>query len=153
MKEGIITFYGYSVEEISYYKNNDYKNSSDYIDLSPQFLFNLIISKDTPYKYNTIMGVRIGYLNKNESPFTTEVILRGFFEIKGFESDKEHLHDLYSINSSAILFPYLRSILTDITSKSDHEPVILPTFNFHTMLDDLNFEDLILDSNEYKEYK
>lgn len=55
------------------------------------------------------------------------------------------------MNSSAILFPYLIFTLTDITSKSNHGPVVLPTFNFHTIVEDLNFKDLTLDSKEYKE--
>lgn len=92
-------------------------------------------------------------MDTDNCPFRAEVVLRGFFEINANECKKEYLQNLYIINSSAILFPYLRSSLTDMTSKSDHEPITLPIFNFHTILEDLNIEDLIIDSGEYKEYK
>ena len=151
MKEGIVKFYGYCVENMSYFRNSNYDVLNESIDLSPQFLFKLIISKDIPEKYNIIIGTRVGYSNEN-CPFRAEVVLRGFFEVKGKKYSEEELQKIYLINSSAILFPYLRSVLTDITSKSDHGPVILPTFNFHTIIDDSKIDDIILDSSEYQEY-
>lgn len=82
MKEGIIAFSGYCLEEMSYSKNNNYEEIHEYIDLSPQFLFNIIIKKDAPYKYNTLIGARVGFIDEEKSPFKAEVILRGFLKLK-----------------------------------------------------------------------
>lgn len=150
MKEGIIKFNGYYMEDMNYSRNNNYEFTSEYFDLSPQFLFKIVVSEDTPNKYNLIMGARVGYLD--QSPFLAEVIIRGFFEIRDGQNEEKELENLYIINSSAILFPYLRSTLTDITSKSDHDPVMLPTFNFHTIIDGLNKEELFINPKEYREY-
>lgn len=151
MNKGIIKFYGYKIERMIYSRVKEYKVDDGLIDLSPEFLISLIFNKDNPQKCNVIIGVRIGYLN-DKTPFKSDVILRGYYETEEKISSKEELIKLFLINGSAILFPYLRSVLTDITSKSDHTPVILPTFNFHTITDDINIDDIIVDSSEYEEF-
>ncbi|HDV6065568.1 TPA: protein-export chaperone SecB, partial [Staphylococcus pseudintermedius] len=35
----------------------------------------------------------------------------------------------------AILFPYLRSLISDVTSKGSRAPIILPPINVHEFLD------------------
>ncbi|MFZ2464672.1 MAG: protein-export chaperone SecB, partial [Caldibacillus thermoamylovorans] len=63
----------------------------------------------------------------------------------------EDLQKFKLINGSAILFPYLRSVLTDLTSKSKHQPVILPTVNFSKYITSKKLADLLLDSDFYEE--
>ncbi len=54
-------------------------------------------------------------------------------------------------NGSAILFPYLRSIVTDITSKGKHSPIVLPTLNFYKLIEDCEPSELIISNDEYIE--
>lgn len=150
MDKGIVNFYGYRVEHISYVRMKKYNSEEELLDLFPEFMVNLIFNELDPQKCNMVIGVRIGYQNE-KTPFKSEVILRGFYDIDEKVSNKEDLIKLFLVNGSAILFPYLRSTLTDITSKSDHDPIILPTFNFNTIINDINPDDIIADSSEYEE--
>ncbi|WP_422484772.1 protein-export chaperone SecB [Gudongella sp. DL1XJH-153] len=152
MKEGIIKFQGYCVEEINYVRNNDFNENTNNVEMIPQFLIKVAVDKKNPYKYNIIIGTRLGFSDNENLPFRVSVVVRGFYEANEENIDEDELENIYLVNSSSILFPYLRSILTDATSKSDHEPVILPTINFYSIIEDINKEDLYLESNAYKEY-
>ena len=41
---------------------------------------------------------------------------------------------MLEVNGTAILFPYLRSIITTITSSMGIQPIILPTMNIVKMI-------------------
>ena len=54
-----------------------------------------------------------------------------------------------SLNAFAILFPYLRSVITDIT-KASLIPIVLPTINIQNLLEK-KIEYLELEHNKYRE--
>lgn len=65
------------------------------------------------------------------------VVLKGLFHIEhdlaqGFES--ETLQEIFERNTLSILFPYLRSAISDITLKANIDPVIIPTVNINALL-------------------
>ena len=153
MSEGIMKFYGYDVEKLKYKKNRCYNGQNIEIPLSPEFLIRIVFSNDNPLKFNIIIGIRIGYSDvENELPFKVEAIIRGFYEMK---QEEAHMKDLiiFCIRSgSAILYPYLRSIITDITSKGKHTPIILPTLNFYKLFEDTATDELLISSDNYNDY-
>lgn len=53
-----------------------------------------------------------------------------------FEEESEGI-DL-SANAVAILFPYVRSLISDLTSKGSDDPIILPPINVNSMLENDN---------------
>ena len=53
------------------------------------------------------------------------------------------------MNAFAILFPYLRSVITDIT-KASLIPIVLPTINIQNLLEK-KIEYLELEHNKYRE--
>ena len=89
-------------------------------------------------KCNIIIGIK--YEEEENHPFLMNLVIRGFFEI----SERKFL-----INAFAILFPYLRSVITDIT-KASLIPIILPTINVQNLLEG-KLEYLELDYNKYRE--
>lgn len=159
MVEGIIKFLGYRTEKISYNlkqivaTNDDQKEAAS---ISPEFMLHLINkTASTELEqvfFNVLIGVRIGFGVEEMLPFSTAVVLRGFFRYDkevAYENTYTDLNRFLLTNGSAILFPYLRSILTDITSKSDHNPIILPTINFHKFIENRDMEKTLLDSSKY----
>lgn len=150
--EGVIRFHGFDVEKISYSKNKGFTSEEDF-DLEPQFLLKLTHQEENKNKFNIILGVRVG-IQEDNFPYKAQVGIRGYYELIDpvHTSEEENTRFLLT-NGSAILFPYLRSILTDITAKSNHNPIILPTLNFHKLIEKQDLGNLIASSSDYQEYE
>jgi len=69
-----------------------------------------------------------------------EIELVGFFK---FETtlEPERIEKLLRINATAILFPYLRSIVSSITANSGFQTLVLPIVNIHKMLEQQETEE------------
>ncbi|MFZ2551097.1 MAG: protein-export chaperone SecB [Trichococcus flocculiformis] len=70
-----------------------------------------------------------------EVPFFIDVEVIGFFEYIVEESENIEFEDYLTTSAIAILFPYLRSIIADVTARSNEFPVLnLPVANISKML-------------------
>lgn len=69
------------------------------------------------------------FKGQEESPFNMEVEVSGFFELEG-EDDITR----YEANAIAIMYPYLRAIVSTYTASANIAPVILPAINVNAML-------------------
>ncbi|WP_353421613.1 protein-export chaperone SecB [Staphylococcus delphini] len=88
-----------------------------------------------------IMDCQIG--NDDIScPFIINVELTGVFDIefeKDDEQDIEQLKELLSQNAIAILYPYIRSLVSDITSKANSfDTFIIPVANIAKVMKENN---------------
>ena len=64
-----------------------------------------------------------------QSPYRFSVEIAGRF-------DSETIwHTEWEANALAILFPYIRAIVSSVSAQSGREPVILPTINLAQMFD------------------
>ena len=63
-------------------------------------------------------------------PFTAFVSLTGSFTVP----EKENAQELMEVNGTAILFPYLRAVMSQLTAAANIPQVILPTVNLVQML-------------------
>lgn len=63
----------------------------------------------------------------DELPFNCRVVLIGEYYLEDWENSK--YESVVKINTIAILFPYLRQILTSITSSANIAPLVLPIAN------------------------
>ncbi|WP_416358930.1 protein-export chaperone SecB [Caldicellulosiruptor danielii] len=69
-----------------------------------------------------------GNAEENNFPFSLEISLTGYF--RGSENiEREKFIELTKYNGTAILFPYLRSAVSDITKAANINPLILPVIN------------------------
>lgn len=66
-----------------------------------------------------------------EKEYTVTVKLTGYFEIEEQHPDKDII---LNENAVAILFPYLRTELTLITSQPEVDPLVIPVVNINAML-------------------
>lgn len=75
-------------------------------------------------------------------PFIINVELTGVFDIefeKDDEQDIEQLKELLSQNAIAILYPYIRSLVSDITSKANSfDTFIMPVANIAKVMKENN---------------
>lgn len=72
-------------------------------------------------------------LNKKEIISVRCIADFEFEEITKFED----IPDFFYINSIAILFPYVRSYISIITTQSNTRGIILPTYNLSSLKDEL----------------
>ena len=135
-----IQFDGYVIEKSFYEVNPEFDITSvvSEVVIKPQFQASVAVT-------DGLGIVRIGILismedlEKEETikcPFDLEVVIKGEFEYS-MQSDDEYetIKELLSSNTVAILYPYLRSYVSNLTSMSNQYPAYtLPVFNFVEML-------------------
>lgn len=148
----VMKFKNYSVEKITYLKSDFYDGNRESVGF-PKIAVKLIKSPYDNNKFNMILGAI--YDQESNFPYLIEVVLRGFFETTNELETEEKKLDCLLANGSAIMYPYIRAIFTEITSKSDYNPVILPTVNFYEYIKELHekSEDFLIDSSLYKDYE
>lgn len=126
-----IQFRGYRVLNARYSVNNAKIEKGQKIKLEPSFM-RQIQSKGNDL-YSLTLGVEVGSESDDGSlPFFAKVEMEGLFRVP--ESD--NVNTIMEVNGTAILFPYLRSTLTMLTSVANITPVILPTINLARMFDE-----------------
>lgn len=74
-----------------------------------------------------------------KTEFTATVCLSGYFAI---DKHTEHKDVLLKQNAVAVLFPYLRSEFTLLTSQPETHPVVLPVMNIAEMMDSAEKENI-----------
>ncbi len=133
--KSVLQFESYYFDQMVYKRNDEYWNKFQpgqpvSIEIQPTFEFGVQINKDNPHNARVIVSVSLGKDQlSSDYPFQIEAGICGIFNVAPDDSDPQELWTKFSGNAIAILYPYLRSAVTDITSKSDHPPVILPVLN------------------------
>lgn len=125
---GIISFLGYDVLKIDFKKNENYNGES--VELDTDLSVNIRTNKDNS-KMAVEMTIKIFDDEKMEYPFRLEVIVVGQFEIDG--DVKNNVRE-FQANAVAILFPYVRALVTNCTANANVVPLILPTINTNNLV-------------------
>lgn len=130
--KSVLTFDNYIVKRILFEANPNFE-PGEKIPLEVEFFHGLDI--DLSENIAAVdLGCSIFKECKNNRPFSLEIELVGFFK---FETtlEPERIEKLLRINATAILFPYLRSIISSITANSGFQTLILPIVNVHKMFE------------------
>lgn len=78
---------------------------------------------------NIVTGVIKAIVSEDEHlPYSFVIEMGGKFALE--EEEVEHIQRLCMINIPAILLPYLRETVADITRRSGNQPMHLATINF-----------------------
>lgn len=122
-----------SLRFINYIVNNVKFKSNKIQDDKKVWKLNFdIINSTKVNKERTKMEIMLKlnvFKGQEESPFNMEVEISGFFELEG-EDDITR----YEANAIAIMYPYLRAIVSTYTASANIAPVILPAINVNAML-------------------
>lgn len=130
----ILRFNKYIVNEINFKNNSSFINKNEKISIS----FN--IAKDIKKNDNN-MEVKLTTqifkdAEKNNYPFEMDVILTGYFTIENNEKDID-----FEPNAIAILYPYIRSIVSTYTASANVNSLILPVINVNKLIENTKNKD------------
>lgn len=128
-------FEGYAVDEIRFERNIDFNQEDSNMDIMTQ----VSVSVDDEARQCAVTLVSQLFCDDtkplSEKPFTLQVRITGKFSTD--ESvEINQFNDLCRKNAPAILFPFLRSIVADITKSANVMPVILPIMNLSDAIPD-----------------
>ena len=125
--ESKLTFKNYIVKNISFENNEEFSMENN-VDV------NFDIDADIKHLENNMFVTLIVDICKKiegNYPFIMHVEVKGLFEI---------IDNVDNINfephAIAILYPYIRSLITTYTSNANIMPLILPTINVNKLLED-----------------
>lgn len=119
----VIDFRNYKIKEINF-KSIDSKSKDDNKDSYVERKVQASITED---KLKAILNLKVDITDLKRLR-SISVEIDGFFDIKEGETI-ENIKEYLSINGVAILYPYIRSIVSMITSLDSPQALILPTIN------------------------
>ena len=132
-KRSQLQFTGYQVKELHFEPKLQLNEEEKVIEYSPFFERNIRQVGETDYTLR--LTVSIG--EKDEIPFIARVSIEGHFSMENVPNPQESM----KINATAILFPYLRASLTQLTALANLPPLVIPTYNIVDMFTAKDLED------------
>jgi len=116
----------YKVLKTIFELNEEYEFKQSKINIQPHFNRDIIKIDDTHYKIT--LGIEISNkINNSPLPFNAEVIISSVFELTNWES--EAANSIAVNNATAIMFPYLRTLMASVTMNGNVPPYMLPIMN------------------------
>jgi preprotein translocase subunit SecB len=124
----------YIVNKAEYNMNSNFIPSEDE-SLEVNFDIEAIISYEDNADYITLKST-VGDSENNDCPFLINVEITGIFEFDGDDNSREQF---LKTSGTAALFPYLRSLISEMSSISNIFPTFrLPLINVMEYLQDEN---------------
>lgn len=126
-------FDNYKITNISFQLNNEFKPSGK-ITLNFDVERNISINDEENKANIELIFILWDKPERENYPFRIEINIVGTFSADD-DMDRLQFEKMCKYNGTAILFPYLRSALTDITKISNFgPPVVLPSININNLL-------------------
>ena len=144
-KSELLIFKGYELEKMKIEISETLKESSNF-----DILYKIIPNNIKLDKANVMQGILIE--GTKEFPYTIEVVLKGNFVI-GTDVDVKERKALLIINAAAIMFPYLRSGVSLLSSQTEYNKIILPTVNFSNIVSNIEEKDIFLDEKFFSDFE
>ncbi len=123
-----LQFVGYEVASLSFKAIPDVQRekNDEHLNMRPQFERSIVKIDDVHYHLR--LSFHLGEEGSGV-PFAMDVALIGHFELYDIDNPEDVLH----VNATAILFPYLRALVSQLTTLANIPALILPTFNIVEM--------------------
>lgn len=120
-------FKGISCEQLSFKLNRVRLEPNQRLDIKPQFSRQVRKSNENPKMMFVNLKVAV-LTNENEpKPFDIEVSIVGIYELAEV-ADARQERD-FVIEATSMLYPYLRSMVTNLTAQAYIQPLNLPVLN------------------------
>ena len=123
----VLRFDKYIVKSISFQANEKCYCMDDQVELD--FDFDIRSSIEENKLIIELSSIIFPNAVTQNYPFEMEVVLKGFFSIDSEDSNVDI--SFFKTNAVAILFPYLRAIVSSYTANANIAPVILPAMNIN----------------------
>lgn len=128
MTESVLTFLEQRVEKVDFWLNEDYVERDEDINVSMSFSKSIKrLAEPDRALLNLELRIFDGTREKNY-PFYLHVSVSGLFGLSSMINSGE-FDKLIKVNAVAILFPYVRSLVTNITASAGIRPLLLPLIN------------------------
>lgn len=127
-------FDDYNVIDVNYKFNS--KFNGDEALISPAFDLQLNFENEERNEADLTLGIEIGDKELESNSFYLNCKVQGHFIFNNDKYEDDEKLKFFKINGVSILYPYLRSLVSDITSKGSEQPLILPTMNVAKMIED-----------------
>ena len=129
--ESVLKFIKYEVDEISFKKNKEFKTNENNKEGLPIDLKIKPTVKIEENNMNILLQVRIfENMEKNNAPFEIKIDITGYFKVSGTEPER------LKANAIAILYPYVRALVSTYTANANISPLILPAINVNKLIED-----------------
>lgn len=110
--------------------NIEFRNNVSFVEKPVEIDFDINSEVNFINESEFLLGIEVELFReaeKNNYPFNFKVEIIGSFEIECDDEEKKNI--LSEQNSVAILFPYVRALISTYTSASNVAPIILPPIN------------------------
>lgn len=135
MLQSTLRLLKYQVEKIEFNLNENYNfQDGKIIELNQNLERN--ISKIDKDRFKISLKFEICPKNDDQVPFTLSISIAGIFELENWTSEENKT--LATVNTVAILFPFLRSLIAVVTSNANVPPYILPVINVAAWLENVD---------------
>ena len=127
-------FKGISCEQLSFKLNRVRLEPNQRLDIKPQFSRQVRKSNENPKMMFVNLKVAV-LTNENEpKPFDIEVSIVGIYELAEVATPQQERD--FVIEATSMLYPYLRSMVTNLTAQAYIQPLNLPVLNGPIFPDD-----------------
>lgn len=120
-------FKGITCEELSYKLNRVRIDPQQRLDIKPQFSRQVRKANDNPKLNFVALSVKVESTEAEPKPFNINVGIVGIFELAE-EADAQQERD-FVIEATSLLYPYLRSLVTNLTAQAYITPLNLPVIS------------------------
>lgn len=151
----ILSFKQYDVIETIYRFNPALDLESE--DVTPKLSLKINFNDEKKQSAILMFTIEMGDKELKNNSFYVKAMIAGFFslEIDEFETETETeaiIKHMYTKNALSILFPYMRSLISDLSSKGNEPPIVLPPMNIAAMVDDkdVSIEEYVFGEKESK---
>lgn len=128
--ESMLIFKKYTVDEVIFKRNENYDSTQK---TRIEFSINKEVKrKDNQMIVNLITRVFENCEEKNY-PFEMTIKITGYFEVENEGKDIN-----FEPNAIAILYPYIRAIVSTYTASANINPLILPAINVNALFNKEN---------------
>lgn len=129
-----LRFLDYVVDHIDFTTNPDFDDKS--VDI--KFDVRHEVAEELPDAFVTLHLEIFPNAKVNNYPFSFSISATGHFQIDTENPDE--VKAFLNVNAVAILFPYVRALVTTYTANANVRPLILPPINIVNILDKSKIE-------------
>ncbi len=128
--KSILQFEDYIVKNVSFRYNMEY-NKDEMVDIDFDVNAEYYYDENNGSMQVALKTSVFNSENATKYPFSMEIEVVGFFFISN--SSKEQIES-FKPNAVAILFPYVRALISSYTANANVTPLVLPPININKLL-------------------
>ena len=137
-------FDDYKVDYIQYKYNPEFDPNEE-LKIELVLDFKVTVSADTPKGTVTLIANFFKKTSDKNYPFNLVISITGYFSIDTECVDSEKLKNFIEVNGTTALFPFLRTVVADVTKAANVQPLIMPLFNIYSLVKEKKKEEDTVD--------